>query len=166
MCRFTGSKHRDYSPSRSAKPSYWCRLPTIYEATDVEMSEENEACEKAEKRHDTDVEQLGMNALSPLLKKKRSKPRSQRNSRCIVPYLIKPDLTKADSSRSYQQIEDEWSYLLRTPYADFFPENMGSSFPDSCLLLSSKKTPLKIESTDTQTQYKLSEISAWLEFFG
>ena len=166
MCRFTGSKHRDYSPSRSANPSYWCRLPTIYEATDVEMSEENEACEKVEKRHDTDEEQLGINALSPLLKKKRSKPQRQRNARCIVPSLIKPDLTKADSSRSYMQIEDEWSYLLRTPYADFFPENMNSSFLDRCLLLPSKKTQVKKESTDTQTQYKLSEISAWLEFFG
>lgn len=166
MCRFTGLRHRDYSPSRSAKLTYWRRLPTIHEATDVEMAEENEANEKGEQRHYTEAEQLGVNELSPLqLKKnKRSKPRRQRHAQCIVPSPIKPDFPKADPLRSYQQIQDEWSYFLKTPYADFFPENMDSPLLDNCFLLSSKKTQEKRKSTDTQ--YKLSEISAWLEFFG
>lgn len=167
MCRFTGQKHRYYSPSRSTKLSYWRRLPTIYEATDVEMAEENETGQREEKRCNTEAEQLGVNGLLPLLKKnKRSKPRRQGNARSIAPSLIKTDFTEADSSRSYQQIQDEWSYLLRTPYADFFPETTNPSFLDSCFLLSSKKTQAKLESTNNQTQYKLSELSAWLEFFG
>lgn len=166
MCRFTGLKHRDYSPSRSATMSYWRRLPTIYEATDVEMAEEIEAGEKGEQRHIIETEQLGEYGLLPFSKKsKRSKPRRQRNARCIVPSLIKPDFTEADASRSYQQIQDEWRHLLSTPYADFFPENMKSSFLDNGLTLSSKKTQGKIQSKDAQA-YKFSEISAWLEFFG
>lgn len=39
--------------------SYWRRLPTIYEATDVEMAEEVEASEKSEQRHVIEKEQLG-----------------------------------------------------------------------------------------------------------
>lgn len=166
MCRFTGLKHRDYSPSRSATISYWRRLPTIYEATDVEMAEEIEAGEKGEQRHVIETEQLGEYGLLPFSKKsKRSNPRRQRNARCIVPSLIKPDFTETDSSRSYQQIQNEWRHLLSTPYADFFPENMKSSFLDNSFSLSSKKTQGKIQSKDAQA-YKFSEISAWLEFFG
>lgn len=159
MCRFTGLKHRDYSPSRSAAMSYWHRLPTIFEATDVEMAEEIEASEKKEQFHDIETEQLEEYGLLPLSKKnKRSKPRG--NARCIVPWSTKPDFTETDASRSYQQIQDEWRLLLSTPYADFFPQNTKSSFS-----LSSKKTQRKIPSKDTQA-CKFSEIAAWLEFFG
>jgi len=166
MCRFTGLKHRDYSPSRSAAMSYWHRLPTIFEATDVEMAEEIEANEKKEQFHDIETGELEEYGLLPLSKKnKRSKPRRQRNARCIVPSSIKPDFTETDASRSYQQIQDEWRLLLTTPYADFFPQNTKSFFLDKSFSLSSKKTQRKIPSKDTQA-CKFSEIAAWLEFFG
>ena len=168
MCRFTGLKHRNYSPSRSTTMSYWRRLPTIYEATDVELAEEIEASKKGEERHVIETEQLGEYAfLSPLAKKnKRYKPRRQRNARCIVPSNSKPDFTEADSSRSYQQIRDEWRHLLSTPYAEFFPQNMKSSFADDSFTLSStKKTLEKLPSKDAEA-CKFSEIAAWLEFFG
>lgn len=167
MCRFIGSKHRDYSPSRSVKVSYWRRLPTIHEATVVEMAEEIEISEKGEKRHDIEAEQLGKNALSPLLKtNNRSKPRKQRKTLCNVASLKTPDFVETGASRSYQQIQDEWSYLLRTPYADFLPESKNTSQQYNYFSLSTEKTEktkVKVKSTDA---YKLSEISAWLEFFG
>ena len=167
MCRFTGLKYRDYSPSRSATMSYWRRLPTIYEATDVEMAEEIEASEKGEQFHVIETEQLGEYGLLPLSKKnKRSKPRRQRNVRCLVPSFIKPDFTEADASRSYQQIQDEWRHLFSSkPYADSFPQKMKSSFVNNSSSLSSKKTQTKIPSKDAQG-CKFSEIAAWLEFFG
>lgn len=167
MCRFTGSKHRDYSPSRSTTMSYWRRLPTIYEATDVEMAEETAAGEKSEQQHVIETEQLGeYGIMLPLTKKnKRSKPRRQKNARCIVPSFIKSDFTEADASRSFQQIQDEWRHLLSTPYSDFFPQDMKSSFIDNSFTLSSKKTLGKIPNKDAQA-CKFSEIAAWLEFFG
>jgi len=147
--------------------SYWRRLPTIYEATDVELAEEIEASKKGEQRHVIETEQLGeYGFMSPLTKKnKRYKPRRQRNARCLVPSIIKPDITEADSSRSYHQIRDEWRHLLSTPYADFFPQNMKSSFTDDGFTLSSKRTLEKMPSKDAQA-CKFSEIAAWLEFFG
>lgn len=154
MCRFTGSKHRDYSPSRSVKLTYWRRLPTIQEATDVEMAEEMEPSEIGEK-------QLEDNVFSPILKKdKNSKPRKQRSGRYIIPSLTKPD-----SSESYQQIQDGWSHFLRTPYADFLPETMSKSFIDNCYSLSTKKTQVNIASTGAQA-HTPQEIAAWLAFFG
>ena len=166
MCRFTGLRHRDYSPSRSNTMSYWRRLPTIYEATDVEMAEEIEASEKGEQRHVIETEQLGEYGLLPLTKKnKRSKPRRQSNAKCIVPSFIKSDFAEVDASRSYQQIQDEWRHLLSTPYADFFPQNMKSSPIANSFTLPSKKTLGKIPRKDAQA-CKFSEIAAWLEFFG
>lgn len=166
MCRFTGLKHRDYSPSRSKTMSYWRRLPTIYEATDVEMAEEVEASEKSEQRHVIEKEQLGECGLLPVTKKnKRSKPRRQRNARCIVPSFIKSNFIEEDASRSHQQIQDEWRHLLSTPYADFFPQNIESSSIDNNFTLSRKRTLGKIPNKDPQA-CKLNEITAWLEFFG
>ena len=166
MCRFTGLKHRDYSPSRSTTMSYWRRLPTIYEATDVEMAEEIEASEKGEQRHVIETEQLGEYGLLPVTKKnKRSEPRRQRNARCIVPSFSKSDFIEKDASRSHQQIQDEWRHLLSTPYADFFPQNVESSFIDNNFTRSRKRTLGKISNKDAQA-CKFSEITAWLELFG
>jgi len=89
----------------------------------------------------------------------------KKNARCIVPSFIKPDFTEADASRSFQQIQDEWRHLLSTPYSDFFPQDMKSSFIDNSFTLSSKKTLGKIPNRDAQA-CKFSEIAAWLEFFG
>ena len=80
MCRFTGSRHRDYSPSRSARTSYWRRLPTIYEATDVEMAKENESNERKKvkelERNEMETEQVvGENVFSLSLKTKSKSAR-------------------------------------------------------------------------------------------
>ena len=146
--------------------SYWRRLPTIYEATDVEMAEEIEGSEKGEQRHVIETEQLGEYVQLPVTKKnKLSKPKRQRNARCFVPSFIKSDFVEEDASRSYLQIQDEWRHLLSTPYADFFPQNMESSFIDNNFTLSRKRTLGKIPNKDAQA-CKFSEITAWLELFG
>ena len=164
MCRFSGSRHRDYSPSRSARKCHWRRLPTIYEATDVEMAKENDVKgrEKELERKEVETEQvLGENTLPPPLKTKSKSARKK----CRV-FLGKPDVVETNEAQ-FQQFQDEWSFFLRTPYADFFQQNLGSSVKDAGFSSPAdvKKKPIKSVNTELQV-HQCSEIAAWLEFFG
>lgn len=168
MCRFTGSKHRDYSPSRSATLNYWRRLPTIYEATDIEMAEEKGAIDAGEdqERSDMETEQPLVEKVSstPLQKSQRSKTERVRNMRCKSS-VGEPGLIVRGESQ-FLNVQDEWSYLLRTPYADFFPANVNASILDGCFSLpSTKKKQVKSINAELQA-HQFSEIAAWLEFFG
>lgn len=168
MCPFTGSQHRGYSPSRSATRSYCRRLPTIFEATDVEMARESDANEedKELERKETDTEKLlGKRLLTPPLKtSKKSKTVRQR---CKVSSR-EPSTTETNVPQ-LQEVQDEWCYFLRTPYADFFPENITGSILDLdagfLSITSSKKKQIKSTQTDPDA-HRLSEVAAWLEFFG
>lgn len=167
MCRFTGSKYKDYSPSRStAGVSYWQRLPTIYEATDVEMAEENDTIKNQDdsERNETEAEELRV--LAPPIKTgKKSKATREKNARCRV-FFGKPGLIETDSSEIQQHLQEEWNYFLSTPYADFIPENMSASILDGCFSLpSAKKKQMKSINAELQA-HQFSEIAAWLEFFG
>lgn len=83
----------------------------------------------------------------------------ERRGRGIIPSLMKPQ-----ASLPYQQIQDGWNNFLRTPYVDFRPvESTNTYFIHSRILPSTKKTQVKLISTDTQAP-KLSEIAAWIEF--
>ena len=169
MCRgFTGSNHRDYSPSRSATLSYWRRLPTIYEATDVEMADAESDTNKRGTiaRKEMETAHL-LREFSPLNMKTSKKPKTvkERNVRCEVS-LGKHGLIEAGASQFRQQVQDEWSYFLKTPYAEFFPENASASIMDSCFSLSrARKKQIAANNTELQA-HQFSEIAAWLEFFG
>lgn len=84
---------------------------------------------------------------------------AERRGRGIIPSLMKPQ-----ASLPYQQIQDGRNNFLRTPYVDFRPvESTNTSFIQSRILPSTKKTQVKLINTDTQAP-KLSEIAAWIEF--
>lgn len=67
----------------------------------------------------------------------------------------------------FQQVKDELKYFLKTPYAEFFPENTGTSSLETCCLPdSARKKQSKISDTTGMQSDRFSEIAAWLEFFG
>ena len=67
----------------------------------------------------------------------------------------------------FQQVKDELKYFLKTPYAEFFPENTGTSSLETCCLpVSARKKQSKIFDTAGMQSDGFSEIAAWLEFFG
>lgn len=162
MCRFTGSKHRDYLPTRLVKLTNLHRLPTILEVT--EETESNKPLTGVEeKRHGVVGGGSEENVSSPVFTTMKGfePKKAERHGRCIIPSLTKPQ-----ASLSYQKIQDEWNHFLRTPYADFLPtESRRTSFMRNRNSPSTKRTQTKPMNTDTQAP-KLSEIAAWLEFFG
>ena len=127
------------------------------------MAKENDANgrENELERNEVETEQvLGENALSPPLK---TKSRSA-GTKCRV-YLGKPDVVGTNEAQ-FQQFQDDWSYFLRTPYADFLQENLGSSVKDAGFSSPDvKKKPIKSINTELEA-HQCSEIAAWLEFFG
>lgn len=174
MCRGPyGFSHRDYSPSRSATLSYWRRLPTIFEATDIEMSTaENDAVqtlvqENLEQDATDTARLLGEKEINrpPQKAAERDKTAKERRMRYEICFG-KSGVIETEATL-FQQVKDELKHFLKTPYADFFPESTGTSILETrCLPDSARKKQSKISDTAGMQADRLSEIAAWLEFFG
>lgn len=175
MCRGPyGLSHRNYSPSRSVTLSYWRRLPTIFEATDNEMStaeiRAGETLVKENLEQDTTdaARLLGEKEINrpPQKAAERDKTAKEKSMRYKICFG-KSGVIETAEATLFQQVKDELKYFLKTPYAEFFPENTGTSSLETCCLPdSARKKQSKISDTTGMQSDRFSEIAAWLEFFG
>ena len=175
MCRGPyGLSHRNYSPSRSVTLSYWRRLPTIFEATDIEMStaeiDAGETLVKENLEQDTTdaARLLGEKEINrpPQKAAERDKTAKEKSMRYKICFG-KSGVIETAEATLFQQVKDELKYFLKTPYAEFFPENTGTSSLETCCLPdSARKKQSKIFDTAGMQSDGFSEIAAWLEFFG
>ena len=148
-------------------------MPTIFEATDIEMSTaENDAVETLVQENleqdATDTARLlGEKEINrpPQKAAERDKTAKERRMRYKICFG-KSGVIETEATL-FQQVKDELKHFLKTPYADFFPESTGTSILETrCLPDSARKKQSKIFDTAGMQADRLSEIAAWMEFFG
>ena len=178
MCRFIGSKLKEYFPSRTSKSRCWRRLPTIFEVTAGEIAESttdeenySESIPRQQRRPSTEAERTRVTEargyeLSARLLGKRRHIKKEDTKQNAMTAEVPPSLSVNELIPvGYKQIQDDWGFFLRTPYADFFPSTLNQSYTDKYFL--TKRIEKKRQRVNSEAQaYQLSEIAAWLKFFG